>query len=47
MVFTVISMNCRSGLLIVEGSINADPYKQDVDRVGFINTLDQKHGLFG
>ena len=44
MVFAVISMNYKSKLLIVNGSIDADKYIQNIAEVGFIEDLDKMHG---
>jgi hypothetical protein len=43
MIFAVISIGYKSDILMVEGSIKADRYIQNVDQLGFIHVLDQKH----
>jgi hypothetical protein len=47
MVFAVIGIGCKSDLLMVDGNISADPYIENVDQLGFIDEVDQKHGPFG
>jgi hypothetical protein len=45
-VFAVIGMGCKSGLLMVERTIDAERYIQSLDGLEFIATLDQKQGPF-
>jgi transposase len=47
MIFAVIGIGFKSDLLLVDGSIDTDRYIQNLDRLGFINALDQRHGPFG
>jgi hypothetical protein len=47
MVFAVIGISFKSDLMIVEGSIDTDQYIQNLDRLGFIKTLNAVHGPFG
>jgi hypothetical protein len=47
MIFAVISIGYQSDILMVEGSIKADRYIQNVDQLGLIDAFDQKHGPFG
>jgi hypothetical protein len=42
-----ISIGHKSDLFIVEGSINANQYIQNVDQLGLIDAVDQKHRPFG
>jgi hypothetical protein len=46
-VFAVISVGFKSDLLVVQGTIDADQYIQNIDRLGVIDALDHKHELFG
>jgi hypothetical protein len=41
-----MSIGYKSDPLIVEGSINADRYIQNVDQLGLIDVVDQKHRPF-
>jgi hypothetical protein len=43
MVFAVIGVGFKSDLLVVQGTIEANQYIQNIDRLGFIDALDQKH----
>jgi hypothetical protein len=47
MVFEVIGIGYKSDLLMVKESINADQYLQNLDQLGFIEAVVQKHGPFG
>jgi transposase len=47
MIFAVIGMGYKSDLLMVEGTIDAERYIQNLDSLGFIATLDRMHGPFG
>jgi hypothetical protein len=47
MVFASIDIDFKSDLLVVQGTIDADQYIQNIDRLGFIDAIDQKNGLFG
>jgi hypothetical protein len=47
MAFAVIGVGFKSDLLVVQGTIEVDQYIQNIDRLGFIDALDQKHGPFG
>jgi hypothetical protein len=47
MVFAVISVGLKSDLLVVQGTIDTDQYIQNIDRLGFMNTPDEKHVTFG
>jgi transposase len=44
---TLLEVIDESDLFIVQGTIDTDQYIQNIDRLGFISTLDQKHGPFG
>jgi hypothetical protein len=46
MVFAVVEIGFKSDLLLVEGSIDPDRYLQTLDRLGFIDVLNEKHGIF-
>jgi hypothetical protein len=47
MIFAVIGIGFKSDILLVDGSIDTDRYIQNLDRLGLINALDQRHGPFG
>jgi hypothetical protein len=47
MVFAGIGVVNKSDLLLVDESIDADQYVQNVDRLGFTVVLDRRHRLFG
>jgi hypothetical protein len=47
MIFAVIGIGFQSNFLLVEGSINTDRSLQNCDRLGFIDVLNEKHGMFG
>jgi hypothetical protein len=34
-------------IVVVEGTIDTDRCLRDIDRLGFVDALDQKHGPFG
>jgi transposase len=44
MIFAVIGVDYKSRLLFVHGNINADKYIENLEALGFIEELDQKHG---
>jgi hypothetical protein len=45
-VFVVIGIGFESDLTLVVGSIHTDQYIQNLDHLGFIESLDEKHGTF-
>jgi transposase len=47
MIFAVIGVGYKSRLLFVHGNINAAKYIENLDRLGFIEELDAKHGALG
>jgi hypothetical protein len=47
MVFAIIGVGFKSDMHVVPGIIDADHYIQNIDRLGFIDAIDQKNGLFG
>jgi hypothetical protein len=47
MVFAVIGVGFKSDLAVVQPTIDTDQYIQHIHRLGFISTLDEKHGPFG
>jgi hypothetical protein len=46
MIFGVIGLGYKSKLLFVEGTIDAEKYIQNLSKLGFIEELDRKRGVF-
>jgi hypothetical protein len=46
MVFGVIGIGFESDVVVVERTIDTNPYLRNMNRLGFIDALDQKHDLF-
>jgi hypothetical protein len=44
---TVIRIDFKSELMLVEESIDNDRYLQNLDHLGCIDVLNEKHGMFG
>jgi transposase len=47
MIFAVIGVGYKSRLLFVKGNIDAEKYIENLEALGFIEELDQKHGCLG
>jgi hypothetical protein len=46
MVFAIIGYDYKSDLLIIHNTIKGEQYIKNIDDLGFIDALDEKHGLF-
>jgi hypothetical protein len=46
-VFGVIGIGFKSDFVVLEGNIDTDQCLRNIDRLGFIEALDQKHRPFG
>jgi transposase len=47
MVFAVMGVGFKSDMLFVHGTIDTNQYVQNIDRLEFSSTLDEKHEAFG